>query len=80
MLQAIISRYATCTIFWAPDFRNWRESISQAYPESIDGISNYSIFLSSSNRPFEGSIFQLYDFKYVINLLAKFMEKLMSVL
>jgi len=44
MLRDIISAFATCNIFWAKDFKNWRTAAEVVYPNSIDKISGFGAF------------------------------------
>jgi hypothetical protein len=64
MMQQIISQIATCTIFWAPDFKYWRHGVDAMYfSQNIQGFSNYGIFhgLNSHSKP--NNIFDFWDIK-----------------
>ena len=63
MLRDIISLFATCEIFWAPDFINWREAVDQMYPTSIDKISNYGVFQGFSLDPISVKPSELWNLK-----------------
>jgi hypothetical protein len=62
MLADILKKMAICTIFWSPDFKNWKEAVDAKYP-SIDCITNYRIFKGSSEQ--EVTPLNLWKIKYV---------------
>ncbi len=47
MMQDLFSKISTCTIFWSPDFSNWRTAIDDMYPNSIENIMSFRVFKSS---------------------------------
>ncbi len=57
MLQTILSKVATTTIFWAPDFSNWRSAVDNMYPTSIESITNFRVFKTYSLNPNSYNIF-----------------------
>jgi hypothetical protein len=67
MLRDIISSIATCNIFWAADFLNWKTAVDQLYPTEIDNISNLAIFqgFRKDNRK---NIFESWNIKYLLKI------------
>jgi hypothetical protein len=66
-MQHIIERIATCNIFWAVDFKYWRNGVNVLYhPRNIEGFSNYGIFHGSNTQQEQLNIFELWNIKYVI--------------
>lgn len=43
MMEQLLSKIATTTIFWASDFSHWRDAESLMY-STIDSISTYGYF------------------------------------
>ena len=60
MLYNLISRLATCHIFWAADFVQYAEAAQECYTD-ITNITNYSVFkaiVDVAKHRYEGEILQ----------------------
>jgi hypothetical protein len=66
MLRNIISSLATCNIFWASDFVQWRVAVDQMYPNKINKISNFGVFCGFSPSVREIIPSEQWNLKYVL--------------
>jgi hypothetical protein len=65
MVQLILSLIASCVLFWAADFGQWREVVKATYTKKIDNISVYGVVNSFTTSPTDVSHKRLWNLKYV---------------
>ena len=73
MLQQLISRVATCYIFWAADYKQYSQAAEECYTD-VHKISNYDTFCSSSSNvlpDYQGSWYVIINLQVYITIQNK---------